>query len=337
VSTISRRSLAAAGAGALACLAAGARPALAARPSFRVFMVLWRGESEVERSVRSYLRRASVPVEYTVRDAGQDRSRLPVILEEIRRARPDLVYVFSTEATLGIVGTYDADPAEFITDIPVVFAAVGDPVSARIVRDLVHSHRNVTGVIHLPPVRVQFEALTSFFSPRSIGVLYNRAETYGTAAVRQFVELAEQAGVDTWVETCTDPADRPSEDLIEPALRRLADQHVDALYLPSTSFFIPLATKITHAAFALGLPAFCANEQLIRGGEGLAGLIAPPSQVGEFAGYKIEQILIGGGNAGDMPIETLSRFVLLINMPVSLKLRVYPPITMLRYADIIQG
>lgn len=333
---LQRRTLLRAAAASVA-LPAAARAAPAGRAPFRILAVQWRGETEADRGMRAYLRDANIRADFIVRDAQQDHEKLPAILAEAKSIRPDLVYTFGTEATLGMAGAFDADPAAYLNDIPLVFAAVGDPVAARLVRQIKESGRNLTGVIHLPPVDVQFEALVSFFEPQRVGVLYNKGETYGSAAVAQFETLVRKSGREVFIETCNGSDGRADAQLIGPALGKLAAAKIDVLYIPSTSFFIPLAGQVTDAAAAYGLPAFCANEQLIRGGQGLAGLIAPPAQVGAFAGHKIEQILANGKHAGDLPIEAIARFVLLINMPVSLELGVYPPITMLRYAEIIRG
>jgi putative ABC transport system substrate-binding protein len=325
-----------------AALAGAARPgfvgtAAAQRRPFRVALILWRGETDVERGMQDYLHRSGVPIDFSVRDLNQDKSKLAGAVADMRAAKPDLVYVFGTDATLGIVGPVGGDRQHYVTDIPVVFAAVGDPVSANIVTSLDHSGRNLTGVIHLPPAQVQFQALEDFFQPKRIGVLYNSGETYGAALVKQLAEMTRKAGIETFVETCANAAGVPDEGRIGPALERINARHVDVLYLPSTSFFIPLAASITKNAIDLGLPAFSPNESMIRDGQALAGLVASQYEVGQFAGFKIEQILARNVPAADIPIEPLSRFSLVINMAAAKKLRVYPPITMLRYAEIVNG
>jgi len=331
---ISRRAFCALGTGAAASLAF---PARAAREPFDIFMVQWRGPTDIDRGMRDYLARAGVPVRFIVRDAEQKREKLADIVAEIKATRPDLVYAFSTEGALGVVGPVGAPADQFVTDIPVVFVAVGDPLSARLVNALPLSGRNVTGVIHLAPIPVQFEALNSLFAPRRLAVLYNEAETYGRSAVAQLREVAPKAGVELVVDSPVDAAGKPAVELIEPALKRLAAQRPDALYLPSTSFFIPLAKPLTEAAAALGLPTFSANEPMIRKGKAMAGLVASFYEVGQFAGYKVEQILMGGRKPAEVPIDALSRFSLLINMQVARELKVYPPITMLRYAEVINA
>lgn len=44
---------------------------------------------------------------------------------------------------------------------------------------------------------------------------------------------------------------------------------------------------------------------------------------------------MGGKPPGRIPVETLKRFSLLVNMRVAHSLRMYPPIDMLNYAEVI--
>jgi len=312
-------------------------PLRASLPPRRLLVVQWRGPTEIDRGLRDHLARVGLPVEYIVRDAGQNRDTLRQIVGEIAALRPDLVCVVTTEAALGVLGPVAAPVAALPAEIPVVFAAVGDPLAAGLVRGLPLSGRNATGVIHLAPIPVQYEAIQSLFTPRHVAVLYNQAESYGRSALAQMQSLCARNGIMVTVESPLGSDGQPRAALIRPALERLAARRPDVLYLPSTSFFIPLAEPLTEAALALGLPIFSGNEPMIRQGQALAGLVASFYEVGQFAGYKIEQILTGKARAGEIPVESLSRFSLLINMRVARQLKVYPPITMLRYAEVIHA
>ena len=61
-----------------------------ARP-FKIFAVVWRGETEVEQGFREYLNQRGIPFEMTVRNLNLDRANAGPIVEEIKSARPDLV------------------------------------------------------------------------------------------------------------------------------------------------------------------------------------------------------------------------------------------------------
>src|SRR4051812_33914851 len=94
---------------------------------FKVMMILYRGSTDAEKGFMDYLRRRNIGVEYTVRDAQGDSSKIADFVREARALKPDLIYTFGTTVTAEVVGLEgQVDPARHITDIPVVFDIVAD-------------------------------------------------------------------------------------------------------------------------------------------------------------------------------------------------------------------
>ena len=73
----------------------------------------------------------------------------------------------------------------------------------------------------------------------------------------------------------------------------------------------------------------------MRSGAALTGLVSRYYSVGQLAGAKAVEILVGGKSPATIPVERLKRFSLLVNMRVAHSLRLYPPIDMLNYAEVI--
>jgi putative ABC transport system substrate-binding protein len=67
----------------------------------------------------------------------------------------------------------------------------------------------------------------------------------------------------------------------------------------------------------------------------LLGLVSNYFNVGEFAAYKAEQILRKSKQPAQLPIESLNRFTFLVNMGAATKLGVYPPLSVVRMAELI--
>ena len=82
---------------------AGPVPAGAGAPPVHIYMITFRGETDVDKGFRAYLAEAGVAVRYTVRDLGQDVGRMAALRREIRALAPDLIYVWGTPATLALV------------------------------------------------------------------------------------------------------------------------------------------------------------------------------------------------------------------------------------------
>jgi putative ABC transport system substrate-binding protein len=159
---------------------------------FRLMMILWRGETPVERGFRQELGELGVVAEYQVRDLAQNLDRLPAVLAEARRTRPDLLYTWGTGITLETVGPWRAvDATRHITDIPVVFTMVSDPEGTGLQPPPGAPPRpNVTGVSHIAPLAAQINAIRAYLPLRRLGIVYNPRETNSTTNVQELQTLA---------------------------------------------------------------------------------------------------------------------------------------------------
>lgn len=305
---------------------------------FRILMITFRGETDVDRGFRAYLTEAGLDMQITVRDVQQDISRVPGILREARHLQPDLIYVWGTPITLAVVGAHDApiQGSHFIRDIPVVFALVAAPLQSGIVARLDRPGGNVTGAVHVVPTDVQLRAMKSYLPFRKIGVLYNPAEQNSRAIVAQARDYCQRNGAQLIESNFhTNTAGQPISDGVEDLLAQIQKAGAQWLYLLPDTFLGSLYSRIAPAALALQLPSFGAAELAVRSGGALVGLVSRYYSVGQLAGAKALDILVSGKPAGQIPVETLKRFSLLVNMRVAKALELYPPIDMLNYAEVI--
>lgn len=307
------------------------------RQPFRIYRITFRGRTEVEQGFEDYLSANGVPVEFIDRDIGRDSGRLPALVEEIRQRQPDLVYTWGTSVTLGVVGRYDAvDPARHITAIPVVFALVAAPVQSGIVPALASSGRNVTGAVHVVPTETQVRAMQSYRPFQRLGVLYTPTEQNSVAIVEELRELASRFDFQLIERRFSlDSDNRPVADNVERLVGELREAGAEWFYLLPDTFLGTLYHRVTPAALEQGLPTFGAAELAIREGGALVALISRYYLVGQLAAAKAMRILVQGVPPREIPVETLQRFSLIINMPVARALSFYPPLAMLNYAEVL--
>jgi putative tryptophan/tyrosine transport system substrate-binding protein len=304
---------------------------------WRIFAVTFRGMTDVEKGFEEYFASRKIPVQITYRDLNRDASRMPAILEEIRSARPDLIYTWGTSVTLGVIGPYDApNPAQFVNDIPVVFTLVASPSLAKIIEKDGASRRNVTGVVHVAPVSAQIKAMAAYRPFQTLGVLYTPTEKNSVVVLEEIRKLGRELKFDTVERTFRLDANRKvtaegAADLV----RELKEGKAQWLYLPPDTFLGTLAQDvIIPAAMELGLPTFASTEQLMQAGA-LSGLVSRYHSIGQFTAHKVEQILIAKQEPASVPIETLKRFSYQIRMSAAEKLKLPPPLPMFNYAEII--
>lgn len=316
---------------------AGAAALRATPPPWRIHAVTYRGSTDVERGFADHLAARGLPVEITWRDIALDPARLPALVDEIRRERPHLVHTWGTGVTLGIAGRWDApDDGRHIRDIPVVFSLVAAPVGAGIVPDVHVPGRPVTGVSHVASLAVQLQTMASYRPFRAVGMLHSPNEPNSAAVLKELQALGRQRGLTVLAAPFrVNAGGQPIADGAADLVRRLHADGAEWLYMPPDSFLSTQARDVVvPAALAQGLPAFASTEQLMSAGA-LLGLVSRYYNVGQFAAFKAEQILAGKAAADRIPVETLTRFSLQINLGVARRLGVLPPLEMFNYAELI--
>lgn len=309
--------------------------ALAGGRPWRIALVSYRGRTAVEDGFAEQLAARGLAVEYSDHDIALDPSRLPALVQQLRRERPDLIHAWGTPVSLGLAGRWDAlDPQRHLLDIPIVFSLVASPLGAGLVPRLSSSGRNLTGVSHLAPLGAQLQALRDYGPLRRLGMLYSGNEPNSLAVLAELRERCAAEGVALQAEAlASDASGKPQAEGLEARLRRL--RGVDWLYLPPDSFLSSIAaSRLLPAAHALGLATFASTEQQVQAGA-LMGLVGSYRSVGQFAAHKAEQILREGRDPGSLPIETLSRFALQIRLPLARQLGRLPPLALFNRAEFL--
>lgn len=310
------------------------RSAMAQRSNHTVMLILFRGRTTAEDAFMLYLKER-VPVEFLIRDIDGDRTKIRQFLNEARQRRVDLVYSFGTTVTQEVVGVLGSvDRNRHLVDIPVVFNIVADPVGAGLADGLAATGRNMTGVSHLVPLRDQISAMQRFATIRKLGVIYNVAEVNSLLAVVQLRQLASSLEYEL-IEAPLGTGHRPSTTEIEHAMERMLAARPDFVYLPSDSSMIANAQTIVRLATAAKVPVISATESPIYEAGALFGMVTKYVNAGAFAGYKAEQILLKRQLVGSIPIERLQRYSLVINMNAAAQLGIYPPLDLLRIAELV--
>jgi putative ABC transport system substrate-binding protein len=312
-------------------------PAVAQDP-YRIHMILWRGETEVEQGFRAYMQSRQIPVEITVHNINRDRSLIPGILAEIEAAQPDLVYTWGTSIALATAGRQgEVDPNAHITDIPIVSTMVSAPKAVGLVPETGITGRNNTAVSHVPPVPTQVQAMKSYRPVRRIGVIFNPAEQNSLVNVESLRAATAAEGI-TLVEAPVplNADGEASADVIPELVESLAAADVEFLYIGPDSFVGTHSVEITERAIAHNIPSFTATELEVRDASAMFGLVSRYEAVGALTGFQVEQVLVEGRDPGQLPMLTLERFTFLIRRDVMQRLKLYPPMQILRYAVVIE-
>ena len=304
---------------------------------YHVVMLLFRGCEEACQGFQDHFRRQKVPVRFTLRDASQDKRLIPGFVAEAKRMRPDLVVAWGTSVAVATAGRWDAvDPAVHITDIPVVFMAVTDPVRSRLIPSLAGSGRNLAGTLYLLPVDEQLRAARTYLDFRTIGFLYNPAEANSRISLEDLRAAAARVGATVVAETLAqDASGRPDPSGIPDHFSALAAAGVDLFYCSPDSFINSQRERITAEALNNRLPLFAAAEAPVAQADGLFGVVVRYDRVGRFTARLALRILQDGVRPGDMPVELPRQFSYLINLHTVKVLERYPPLSLLDVAEFV--
>ncbi len=303
---------------------------------YRIAQILYRGPTAVESGFSDYLAQREVPVELIEFNANLDPTRVPGIVKEVKALKPDLVYSWGTPNTIATFGRYDeVDPDVNITELPGVFTMVSAPVSSGLVPSRESSGRNITGTSHVVPAEPQLRAMQTYKPFERLGILYTPNEPNSLAIVGNVKDLGAEMGFRVLERTFPLGEDgKPDGSAAARLVEELAEEGADWLYYLPDTFLSRQMQAVTPTATALGVPGFSAVEAMQ--GDALISLISRYYSVGQLTGHKAEQILVDGVAPADIPIETLKRFALIINMKMAREMELYPPLAMLNYANILR-
>lgn len=319
----------------LACCAAASNLATAAEK--HILMLLYRGCEESCQSFQAYFRKQNLSVRFTLRDAAQDKTRIPGFIAEARQLKPDLILSWGTTMTQMVAGTWQGiDRTRHIVDIPVVFMLVSNPLEAGLIRDLSRPGRPMTGTLYLLDEAVQLRAGRNYLDFRHLGLVVNPAEQNALTTRDQLRRLAKELGYRlSERDLPLDERGRPRAEDIPLLVRQLAAAGVDLLYQPPDSFLNQHRDLLTGSALACRLPVFASAEGPVVASGALMGVVNRYHEVGRHTAQQAARILFEHADPADLPITLPRRFSVLVNIRSARLLERYPPMKLLDYAEIV--
>ena len=319
--------------------AAAAETEFDATSPAKVHMVVWRGCEDACNAFIRYFEDRELPVEVEVTDVARDRDLLPGIQDALKAQRPDLVLTWGTSVTRGILGTRaDYGEESALGDVPALFMIVADPVGSDIVESYDKTGRPlVSGVRNRVPEEVQMQLMFKYYRPRKLGVINDPGELNSRLNTYKLQEISSGLEFELIEELYTqddqgevDPAQIPV------AMAALKERGAEAIYVGSSSFNLEHQEAFVAAATALDLPVFSAYTQMVRDSGALMAVGTSYANVGRLAAVQAERVLLEGDNPGALPVQSLSRFSVILNMQSARALELYPPLSLLGIAEVVR-
>jgi len=128
-------------------------------------------------------------VTYDEQNAQGEMANATTIAQKFVGDQVDLILSIATPTSQAAV--------QATTDIPIVFAAVTDPVAAALVANETAPEANVTGVSDMLPVQPHLDLIMQLVpDAKTIGLLYNAGETNSVTLVEKEKAAAEAMGLE---------------------------------------------------------------------------------------------------------------------------------------------
>ncbi|MCE5974959.1 ABC transporter substrate-binding protein [Sinirhodobacter sp. WL0062] len=312
----------------------------AAAEAAKVMIVTWRGCEEACSGFQDYLTASGHDVAFTLRDAEQDKTRLPGFLDEARQSGTELILTWGTSATIGIAGTLaDLEAPQFNHTIPQIFMIVADPVGAGVVQSLEETGRtNVTGTYNRMPETVTLQTIRSYMPAFAhLGLLFNADEKNSVVKRDEMAALAAEQGIAfTAVELPLAEDGHPRAQDIEAGMQALKDTGAEFVYVGSSSFLQAESEALHAAALTTKMPVISPYEDMVRKGHALISVAARYDDVGKLAGRLAEHILFEGATPGSLPVARMQDFAITIDTNMAREIGTYPPLELLDIAETVE-
>ena len=265
-----------------------------------------------------YVEGKNVLIEYRYAEGKLDL--LPALASELVQLKVDVIV---TASPPGVQAAKNAT-----STIPIVFAAIGDPVGGGFVASLARPGGNVTGLSILAPALSgkRLELLKEAFPKVTrVVILWNPTSSGEALSFREMPAVAKALGVQHQSMEV-----RAANDF-EDGFQRAKQEGAQALVTMPSPVINANRQQILEFAAKNRLPAMYAGSEFVEAG----GLMSyGPNYTDQFrrAAVFVDKIL-KGAKPGDLPVEQPTKFELVINLKTAKALGLTIPPSLLQRAD----
>jgi putative ABC transport system substrate-binding protein len=257
-----------------------------------------------------------------VEDAQGDVASLAHRVERLIEAKPDVLFTITTAPTIAA--------KQASTMIPIVFAAVGDPLRSGVIASYASSQNNVTGITNsaglLSGKRLE---ILQEIAPgiKRILVLVAPQESVATVSFQFLAEAASKLGIELLRHDVRSP-----EEIVQ-TLQAVPKGTVDAIYFVPSSLVGTHIDLLIHKATEDRVPLSVTEQPMVEQGA-LVSYGADMRLLGMQAA-KLGAKIIKGAKPSEMPVQMPERLPLIINLTTAKTIGLDIPPSILERAELI--
>ncbi len=194
--------------------------------------------------------------------------------------------------------------------IPVVFAAVSDPLAAGLVTSLEAPGANITGTSdYLDTAAVLNLILALKPECKKVGLLYDIGQDSSATPIAAAKEYLDAKGI-AYIER-----NGTNNDEVLLAAQSLTYDGVDAIFTPTDNTIMTAELAIYEILANAGIPHFTGADSFALNGAFL-GYGVDYANLGVETGNMVADILLGGKNPGEVPVMTFDNGTATVNTEI---------------------
>jgi len=236
-----------------------------------------------------------------VEDAQGDVASMANRAVSLVETKPDVLFTVTTASTIAA--------KQATTTIPIVFAAVGDPLRSGIIASYASSQNNVTGITNSAgPLSGKRLEILQEIAPgiKRVLVLVAPQESVATVSFQFLSEAASKLGIELLRQDVRSP-----EEIVQ-TLQAVPKGAVDAIYFVPSSLVGTHIDLLIHKATEDRIPLSVTEQPMVEQGA-LVSYGADMRLLGMQAAKLVAKI-IKGAKPSEMPVQMPERLPLIINL-----------------------
>ena len=277
----------------------------------------------IEQGIMDYLDSTDIKASYDLQNCNAEIATAIAIAQKFKSDDKDLVIGIATPPAQAL--------AQVITNKPVVFGAITDPLSAGLVANYDKTEEtNIAGISDLNPIKLQLETYFSIIKPKRLGMIYTSNEANGVAMMELAKEICKENGVEFVAAAISNSSE------VKMAAQSIINR-IDGMYVAIDNTVVSAITSVSEVCTKAGIPLFNTDTTSSEGLDFLMSWGFNYYTVGVETGKVVERILKGEQpkDIGTIFFNDPSQFELWFNLDVAKRLGITINDNLLQSASVI--
>jgi len=262
----------------------------------------------IEQGIQDYLNSTDIKATFDLQNCNAEIGTAIAIAQKFKSDKKDLVIGIATPPAQAL--------AQVITDKPVVFGAITDPLAAGLVANYDRTEAtNIAGISDLNPVELQLDTFFSITGVKRLGMIYTSSEANGVAMMELAREICKERGIEFVAAAVSNSSE------VKMAAQSIIGR-IDAMYIAIDNTVVSAIAGVSDVCTKANIPLFNTDTTSSEDIDFLMSWGFNYYTVGVETGKVVERILNGEDpkDIGAVFFDDPTQFELWFNLDVAKKL-----------------